>query len=90
MSPLIISNLLGAVTCAIGAGGMRLSGKGRRSGWAIALGGEVLWVAYAVLLQQWLIIPWCLIWGWTYYRNWRAWAPGRKPTLPWEEPAPSA
>lgn len=53
----------------VGVTGMFYAGKGQWKGWAIGLGGEILWVAYAIDTQQWGFIPFALAYGAVYARN---------------------
>ena len=70
---LIVTNVTGGVTSCLGFVGMWLAGNRRRIGWAIALGSEVLWVVYSLLLHQPALLPFCLMWGAVYWRNYRRW-----------------
>jgi len=73
MSSLVFTNIIGAVTCTTGAVGLLLAGNKKRVGWLINLFAEGLWIYYAIVLQQWSLIPACLVWVGVYWRNWRKW-----------------
>lgn len=57
----------------IGVGGMYIVGNKHRWGFLVNLGGQVLWLTYAVTTQQWGFIPASFLWAWVYFRNWREW-----------------
>jgi hypothetical protein len=63
---------------AIGVTGLWLAGSGRRLGWAVGVGVQVLWVAYAVVTRQWGFIFSALAYGAVNIRNWRRWQPKRE------------
>jgi len=71
MSHLLFTNLLGALAAGAGAIGVWAAGSGRRIGWGICLAAEFLWLYYAIVLQQWTLLPWCIVWGAVYVRNWK-------------------
>lgn len=73
VSDLLVTNLVGAVTSIVGFAGLWMAGNQRRAGWAVGLASEVLWVIYAVLLGQWVLLPTCVIWGFVYGRNFLRW-----------------
>ena len=58
---------------AAGVTGIWLAGRKSTWGWAIGLGAQVLWVAYAVATRQWGFIVSALVYGSVYARNWVRW-----------------
>ena len=59
---------------AMGVAGIWLAGSRKRSGWAIGLVSEVVWIAYAVLTRQYGFILGALAYGFVQVRNWLAWS----------------
>lgn len=47
-----------------------LAGRGNRVGWAVGFCGQVLWVAYAVVSEQWGFLVSAALFGGVYARNW--------------------
>lgn len=71
------------VLTAVGVLGLYLAGKKNRAGWAVGLGAQVLWVAYAVASRQWGFLASAGAYGWVYARNWLRWrAEARRPYFP--------
>lgn len=61
------------ILAAVGIAGLFIAGKNNRWGWAIGLGAQLLWLAYALTTQQWGFIATALAYGWVYGLNfWRA------------------
>lgn len=58
---------------AVGIAGLVLAGSRRKVGWAIGLGAQVLWVAYALVTRQYGFILSAGAYGWVYGRNWLRW-----------------
>lgn len=58
---------------AIGVLGLLVAGKRRWQGWAIGLGAQALWIAYAIATRQWGFIASALAYGAVYGRNMLAW-----------------
>lgn len=58
---------------AIGVTGLYFAGSNRKFGWAIGLGAQLLWVAYAIATRQWGFIASAFAYGSVYARNWRRW-----------------
>ena len=58
---------------AVGITGIFLAGSQRKVGWAIGLGAQVLWLAYAVSTGQWGFLVTAIAYGWVYGRNWLRW-----------------
>jgi hypothetical protein len=67
------------VLTAIGVFGLWLAGRKSPWGWAVGLGAQVLWFAYAISTSQYGFIVSCFAYGWVYLRNFRAW---RRPVSP--------
>jgi len=58
---------------AIGVTGLYFAGSSRKLGWAIGLGAQVLWIAYAIATRQWGFIASAFAYGSVYTRNWLRW-----------------
>lgn len=57
----------------VGVSGLYLAGRRNWWGWAIGLGAQVLWIAYAVSTSQWGFLGSAGAYGWVYARNLLAW-----------------
>lgn len=68
------------VLTAVGVFGLYLAGRKSPWGWAVGIGAQGLWFAYAVATQQWGFIVSCLAYGTVYAKNFRAWR--RRPVTP--------
>ena len=68
MSPLW-SYALGA----LGIVGIWLAGRKSAWGWAIGVGAQFLWLAYALITHQYGFIVTALAYGAIYAKNWLAW-----------------
>ena len=67
------------ILAAVGITGLFIAGKNNHWGWAIGLGAQLLWLAYALTTQQWGFIATALAYGWVYSLNfWRARAAASK------------
>lgn len=69
MTPLAWSLLLSA----IGILGLWLAGRKDWRGWAVGLGAQVLWIAYAVSTEQWGFLLSAFAYGSVYSANWWKW-----------------
>ncbi|MEV4461475.1 hypothetical protein [Microbispora sp. NPDC049633] len=58
---------------AVGVLGLYYAGKRRAIGWAIGLGAQALWIAYAIATRQWGFIVSALAYGAVYGRNYLSW-----------------
>jgi hypothetical protein len=58
---------------AIGVTGLFLAGSNRKAGWAIGLGVQALWIAYAFATRQWGFIASAVAYGAVNVRNWLRW-----------------
>lgn len=58
---------------AVGILGLVLAGRRKAIGWAIGLGAQALWIAYALATHQFGFIVSALAYGAVYARNWSAW-----------------
>ncbi|MFD3835320.1 hypothetical protein ACFWWC_03560 [Streptomyces sp. NPDC058642] len=58
---------------AVGVTGLYFAGRKRALGWAIGLGAQVLWVAYALSTQQYGFLVSAVAYAWVYAKNFRAW-----------------
>lgn len=70
---------------AIGITGLALAGSRKSAGWAVGLGVQALWIAYAIATRQWGFIASAIGYGAVNLRNWMRW----RKTTPTEE-APHA
>ena len=61
------------VLAAVGVLGIWLAGRHSAIGWAVGLGAQVLWVAYAVVTRQRGFIASALAYGTVYGHNWLRW-----------------
>jgi hypothetical protein len=61
------------VLAAVGVLGLYVAGRKRWQGWAIGLGAQVLWIAYAVVTKQWGFIASALAYGVVYGKNMITW-----------------
>ena len=59
---------------AVGIFGIYLAGRKNLYGWAVGLGAQVLWIAYAVSTEQWGFIVSAFAYGSVYAKNWSRWA----------------
>lgn len=62
-------NLLGSL-------GILVAGSKRRSGWLIGAASEIAWTYWGIRYHDPGILPWCVIWGIFYVRNYVKWSPG--------------
>lgn len=69
MSPLVWSWLL--VT--LGAVGMWMAGRRMRSGWAVAIVNEALWIVYALQTGQYGFVAGAMLYIIVFARNWLRW-----------------
>ena len=69
MSPLVWSWLL--VT--LGAVGMWMAGRRMRSGWAVAIVNEALWILYALETGQYGFVAGAVLYIIVFARNWLRW-----------------
>jgi hypothetical protein len=58
---------------AVGVFGLYLAGRKSKWGWAVGLGAQGLWLAYAVSTQQWGFLVSAFAYGAVYMKNFRAW-----------------
>jgi hypothetical protein len=58
----------------LGAFGMWLAGRHMRSGWAVAILNEALWIVYAWETRQWGFVGGALIYIVVFTRNWLRWS----------------
>ena len=68
MSPLWSYSL-----AAVGVVGILLAGQKRSVGWAVGLGAQFLWIAYAIVTEQHGFIVSAVAYGAVYGKNWLAW-----------------
>jgi len=69
VSPLVWSWLL--VT--VGAVGMWMAGRRMRSGWAVAIVNEALWIVYALQTGQYGFVAGAMLYMVVFARNWLRW-----------------
>jgi nicotinamide riboside transporter PnuC len=58
---------------AVGVLGIWLAGQRNSWGWAVGLGAQVLWIAYAVATRQWGFIGSAAAYGFVYARALYRW-----------------
>lgn len=58
---------------AVGVTGLWLAGSRRSIGWAVGLGAQGLWVAYAISTRQWGFLVSAFAYGTVYGRNLARW-----------------
>lgn len=61
------------VLAAVGVFGLWLAGRKNWVGWAVGLGAQVLWFAYALVTKQYGFIVSALAYGWVYGTNLVRW-----------------
>jgi hypothetical protein len=66
------------VLTAVGVFGLWLAGRKNLWGWAVGLGAQVLWIAYAYFTDQPGFYISALAYGTVYARNLRRWAKERR------------
>lgn len=69
---------------AVGILGLYLAGRKNVWGWAIGVGAQVLWIAYAIVTQQYGFILSALAYGWVYSLNWWRWRREERERKSWE------
>jgi hypothetical protein len=57
----------------VGVTGVWLAGRAKTAGWVVGLSAQGLWVAYALVTEQYGFIASALAFGLVYARNIRAW-----------------
>ena len=67
---------------AVGIVGLFLAGSKRKVGWAIGLGAQVLWVAYAIVSGQYGFLASAGAYGFVYARNWLRWRREQRTAAP--------
>lgn len=58
---------------AVGIAGLLLAGSKKKVGWALGLGAQGLWIAYALATEQHGFLFSALAYGSVYLRNWLRW-----------------
>lgn len=61
------------ILTAVGVVGLYLAGSKSRWGWAVGIGAQVLWFAYAIHTRQYGFLVSAFAYGFVYIRNFRAW-----------------
>ena len=61
------------ILTAVGVTGLYFAGRRRALGWAIGLGAQLLWIAYALTTRQYGFLVSAGAYGWVYARNFRDW-----------------
>ncbi len=59
------------ILAAVGILGIYLAGDKKRIGWAVGVGAQVLWIAYALSTQQYGFLVTAFAYGWVYLRAWK-------------------
>lgn len=75
-----MSQLWSWLLAAVGITGIWLAGRNNKLGWAIGLGAQVLWLAYAVITRQWGFIVTAFAYGFVYGKNWLRWRRNERAT----------
>lgn len=57
------------ILTAVGVTGLFLAGRGGWAGWAVGLGVQVLWLAYAIVTKQYGFIVSAFAYGWVNVVN---------------------
>lgn len=68
-----MSALWSYLLAAVGIAGLYLAGKGKRLGWAVGVGAQLLWVAYATFTHQFGFYISAAAYTWVYALNWWRW-----------------
>ena len=63
---------------AVGILGIYLAGRRNLWGWAIGVGAQALWIAYALMTDQFGFIVSAIAYAAVYGRNWVRWARERQ------------
>lgn len=71
---------------AVGITGLLVAGTKRKAGWAVGLGAQVLWIAYALATNQLGFLVSALAYGSVYAHNWIRW---NREENTWPEPRPN-
>jgi hypothetical protein len=58
---------------AVGVTGLWAAGSRKAWGWAVGIGAQVLWIAYALATHQYGFLVSAFAYGSVYVRNYRAW-----------------
>lgn len=66
------------VLTAVGVTGLYLAGRKVWWAWFVGLGAQVLWIAYALVTEQYGFIVAAFAYGWVYAVNGRKWVLERK------------
>ncbi|QBZ71910.1 PnuC-like nicotinamide riboside transporter [Streptomyces phage Kradal] len=71
------------ILTAVGVFGLWLAGRRNPLGWAVGLGAQGLWIAYALTSSQYGFLVSAGAYGWVYTVNLRKWRQDhRAPVLP--------
>ena len=57
----------------IGVTGIYVAGRKNKAGWAIGLGAQLLWIAYALVTKQYGFIVSAFVYGYFYGNNFVKW-----------------
>ena len=61
------------ILTAVGVCSLYLAGRRSVWGWAVGIGAQMLWFAYAVTTKQWGFLVSCFAYGSVYVINFRRW-----------------
>lgn len=61
------------ILTAVGVFGLYLAGRKNKAGWAVGIGAQSLWIAYALSTEQYGFLVSALAYGWVYTKNFLAW-----------------
>lgn len=74
------------ILTAVGVCGLWLAGRRNLAGWALGLGAQGLWVAYALSTEQYGFLFSAAAYGWVYATNLKRWT--QEKNVPVDDPAP--
>lgn len=72
------------ILTAVGVFGLWLAGRRNPLGWAVGLGAQGLWIAYALTTEQYGFLVSAGAYSWVYARNFISWR-ASSPTSPASE-----
>lgn len=64
---------------AVGVAGLWIAGRNNRWGWFIGLSAQLLWVAYALVTEQYGFLLSAFAYGFVYAKNFYAWRKKEEP-----------
>jgi hypothetical protein len=61
------------ILTAVGVSGLYFAGKNNKIGWAIGIFAQTLWIAYALVTEQYGFLVSAFAYAWVYTKNYLAW-----------------